>query len=53
MARSIKKGPYVDANLEKKVLDINEGKLKKGVIQNMEPSFNDHTGFRRAHIGGS
>ena len=29
MARSIKKGPYVAANLEKKVLAINEGKAKK------------------------
>ncbi|MCE3283295.1 MAG: hypothetical protein K0Q66_2032, partial [Chitinophagaceae bacterium] len=26
MARSIKKGPYVDANVETKVLAINEGK---------------------------
>ena len=33
MARSIKKGPYVDANLEGKVLAINEGKNKKGVIK--------------------
>ena len=29
MARSIKKGPYVAANLEEKVLAINEGKIKK------------------------
>ena len=33
MGRSIKKGPYVDANLEVKVLNINEGKAKKGVIK--------------------
>jgi small subunit ribosomal protein S19 len=33
MARSIKKGPYVDAKLEKKVLNINEGKAKKNVIK--------------------
>jgi small subunit ribosomal protein S19 len=33
MARSIKKGPYVDANLDKKVLAINDGKAKKGVIK--------------------
>ena len=32
MARSIKKGPYVEAKLEDKVLGINEGKSKKGVI---------------------
>jgi small subunit ribosomal protein S19 len=33
MARSIKKGPYVDANLETKVLAMTEGKIKKGVIK--------------------
>lgn len=33
MARSIKKGPYVDAKLDKKVLAMNEGKSKKGVIK--------------------
>ena len=33
MARSISKGPYVDANLEKKVLAVSEGKAKKGVLK--------------------
>jgi small subunit ribosomal protein S19 len=33
MARSIKKGPYVDAKLEVKVLNMNEGKSKKGVLK--------------------
>ncbi len=33
MARSIKKGPYVDANLEQKVMAIAEGKAKKGVVK--------------------
>lgn len=33
MARSIKKGPYVDANLNDKVMAIAEGKAKKGVIK--------------------
>ena len=33
MARSIKKGPYVDAKLDKKVEAMNEGKTKKGVIK--------------------
>jgi small subunit ribosomal protein S19 len=33
MARSISKGPYVDANLEKKLLAVNEGKAKKGVLK--------------------
>ena len=33
MARSIKKGPYVDANLDGKVTAMSEGKIKKGVIK--------------------
>ena len=33
MARSIKKGPYVATHLEKKVLSMNEGKSKKGVMK--------------------
>ncbi len=33
MARSIRKGPYVDANLTKKVDAIADGKAKKGVIK--------------------
>jgi len=33
MARSLKKGPYVEAKLEKKVTAIIEGKGKKGVIK--------------------
>jgi small subunit ribosomal protein S19 len=33
MARSIKKGPYVDAKLESKVLAIADGKAKKGVVK--------------------
>ncbi|SEA05678.1 SSU ribosomal protein S19P [Arachidicoccus rhizosphaerae] len=33
MARSIKKGPYVDANLEQKVQAIIDGKAKKSVIK--------------------
>ena len=33
MARSIKKGPYVATHLEKKILAVNEGKTKKGVIK--------------------
>ncbi|MBL7713532.1 MAG: 30S ribosomal protein S19 [Chitinophagaceae bacterium] len=33
MARSIAKGPYVDAKLESKVLAIAEGKAKKGVVK--------------------
>lgn len=33
MARSIKKGPYIDAKLESKVLSMAEGKTKKGVLK--------------------
>jgi small subunit ribosomal protein S19 len=33
MARSISKGPYVDAKLEKKVTAVADGKAKKGVIK--------------------
>jgi small subunit ribosomal protein S19 len=49
MARSIKKGPYVASYLEKKVLAINEGKLKKSVIKTwsrrstITPDFVGHT----------
>ena len=49
MARSVKKGPYVDANLEDKVFAINDGKSKKGVIKTwsrrstITPDFVGHT----------
>ena len=49
MGRSIKKGPYVDANLDLKVLNANEGKSKKGVIKTwsrrstITPDFVGHT----------
>jgi small subunit ribosomal protein S19 len=33
MARSIKKGPYVDAKLEAKVLAVAAGTAKKGVLK--------------------
>jgi small subunit ribosomal protein S19 len=33
MARSIRKGPYVDANLADKITAMSEGKAKKGVIK--------------------
>ena len=33
MARSLRKGPYVEAKLENKVMAIVEGKAKKGVIK--------------------
>jgi small subunit ribosomal protein S19 len=49
MARSISKGPYIDAKLEKKVLNINEGSSKKSVIKTwsrrstITPDFVGHT----------
>ena len=49
MARSIKKGPYIATHLENKVLAMNEGKNKKGVIKTwsrrstISPDFVGHT----------
>ena len=49
MGRSIKKGPYVYANVESKVLAINYGSAKKGVIKTwsrrstITPDFVGHT----------
>lgn len=49
MARSIKKGPYVAAKLDKKVAAVNEGSAKKGVIKTwsrrstITPDFVGHT----------
>ncbi|SFV29123.1 30S ribosomal protein S19 [Thermoflavifilum thermophilum] len=49
MARSIKKGPYVDHKLEKKVQLMNEGTIKKAVIKTwsrrstITPDFVGHT----------
>ena len=49
MGRSIKKGPYVDIKLEKKITNINEGVSKKGVIKTwsrrstITPEFVGHT----------
>lgn len=49
MGRSIKKGPYIDANLETKVLSMNDGKAKKAVIKTwsrrstITPDFVGHT----------
>ena len=49
MGRSIKKGPYIDHNLEEKVEGMNGGKTKKGVIKTwsrrstITPDFVGHT----------
>jgi small subunit ribosomal protein S19 len=49
MGRSIKKGPYVDVKLEKKIVNINDGKAKKSVVKTwsrrstITPDFVGHT----------
>ena len=49
MARSLKKGPYIEAKLEGKVLSMIEGKSKKSVIKTwsrrstITPDFVGHT----------
>ena len=49
MARSIKKGPYVSTKLEKKIVGMNEGKSKRGVVKTWSrrssiiPDFVGHT----------
>lgn len=49
MARSIKKGPYIDGKLEVKVLAINGGTAKKSVLKTwsrrstISPDFVGHT----------
>lgn len=49
MARSLKKGPYIEVKLETKVLGMAEGKIKKGVIKTwsrrstISPDFVGHT----------
>lgn len=49
MGRSIKKGPYVAAKLEEKILSINDGTAKKSVIKTwsrrstITPDFVGHT----------
>lgn len=49
MARSIKKGPYVEVKLDRKVQAVNEGNTKKGVIKTwsrrstITPDFVGHT----------
>ncbi len=49
MSRSLKKGPYIEAKLEKKIFAINEGKSKRSVIKTwsrrstISPDFVGHT----------
>lgn len=49
MGRSIKKGPYIDHNLQEKIDKMNSGDTKKGVIKTwsrrstISPDFVGHT----------
>ena len=49
MSRSLKKGPFIDFKLEKRVLDMNDGGKKKQVIKTwsrrsmISPDFVGHT----------
>jgi small subunit ribosomal protein S19 len=49
MSRSLKKGPFIDFKLERKILAINEGKTKKAVVKTwarrsmISPEFVGHT----------
>lgn len=49
MSRSLKKGPFIDQKLEKKILAINDGSAKKGVLKTwsrrstISPDFVGHT----------
>jgi len=43
MARSLKKGPYVEAKLEKKVIAMTEGKTKKSSNQDLESQKHDYS----------
>ena len=49
MARSLKKGPFVDAHLMKKVEALNESG-KKEVIQNLVKTFNNLPSIYRTYI---
>ena len=49
MSRSLKKGPFIEAHLEKRVIAMNEGTLKKEVLKTwsrasvISPDFVGHT----------
>ena len=49
MSRSLKKGPFIESSLEKRVIDMNEGKIKKEVLKPwsrasvISPDFVGHT----------
>ena len=49
MSRSLKKGPFIESSLEKRVIEMNEGKIKKEVLKTwsrasvISPDFVGHT----------
>ncbi|MFA7201325.1 MAG: 30S ribosomal protein S19, partial [Bacteroidales bacterium] len=49
MSRSLKKGPYIQAKLEQRIIAMNEGKMKKEVLKTwsrasmISPDFVGHT----------
>ena len=49
MSRSLRKGPYIQESLEKKILAMNEGSMKKEVVKTwsrasmISPDFVGHT----------
>ena len=47
MSRSIKKGPYINVSLEKKILAMNESGKKS--VEDMGQSIDDFPGFRGTH----
>ena len=47
MSRSLKKGPYINVSLEKKILAMNDS------CQDMGQSINDLPGFRGTHCCSS
>ena len=51
MARSIKKGPFVDEHLTKKVEDANGGQQEEG-HQDLVAAVHDPAGVRRPHLRG-
>ena len=52
MSRSLKKGPYINVSLEKKVLAMNESG-KEECRQDMGQSINDFPGLRGTHCCSS
>ena len=52
MGRSLKKGPFTDTHLSKKVEVLN-GKNEKKVVQNLVAALDHSAGLRRAYVRGA